>query len=326
MIDKQHFGKRVASARRRLGISQTELAERLCVTGQAVSKWECGSALPDVELLLALSHIFGVTINELLEDADPITAMKLGEEFSGGIHYFRSHEGIDDGIRAFSESVRREGWIPINWKRAQEAAEHPFLPIGRRIAAEGGLILEIGAGPGGGFMPFVLRAAPNAHIIISDLCPGVVEEWKRLLDAKLGSPELAFAVCDFTELPFPDESFSVVADCGGVANCIGDRQRALSEIHRVLKPDGVYVTYNGFVTRDTLDTIPAPARERLRSEYPNAFDDLYEDTVLAGFNRIDSEMTASWDTDGDESGFASLCRELGVNLRVCGYVRYCRKK
>ena len=71
MIHKIHFGKRVAAARRRLGLSQTELADKLGVTGQAVSKWECGTALPDVELLLALSHLFGMTVNELLEDADP---------------------------------------------------------------------------------------------------------------------------------------------------------------------------------------------------------------------------------------------------------------
>lgn len=42
MINKIHFGKRIAAHRHTLGISQSELADRLGVTSQAVSKWECG--------------------------------------------------------------------------------------------------------------------------------------------------------------------------------------------------------------------------------------------------------------------------------------------
>ena len=45
MIDKIHFGKRAGTGRRALGITQTELAERLGVTAQAVSKWERGVSL-----------------------------------------------------------------------------------------------------------------------------------------------------------------------------------------------------------------------------------------------------------------------------------------
>ncbi|MFA7673968.1 MAG: helix-turn-helix transcriptional regulator [Clostridia bacterium] len=52
MINKVHFGKRITSFRRRINLSQAELAEKLGVTSQAVSKWERGTALPDIELLL----------------------------------------------------------------------------------------------------------------------------------------------------------------------------------------------------------------------------------------------------------------------------------
>ncbi|MBQ4349836.1 MAG: methyltransferase domain-containing protein [Clostridia bacterium] len=324
MIHKVHFGKRVGIARRRLGISQAELAERLNVTPQAVSKWECGSAIPDVELLLALSHLFGTTVNDLLEDADPIAAMNIGGEYADGVHYFVPR-AEDPRRQDFADALRREGWIGKNWRASQEVRAHPFLPIGRRIAMRGGLILEIGAGPGGGFMPFVLRADPNAEIIVSDLSPAVVEEWRRFLDAETGSPNLWFAACDFTALPFPDNSFSIVSDAGGVANCIGDRRKALREICRVLRPDGLFVTYSGFISRDTLDAIPDAARVKLRAEFPEAFEDLYEETVLAGFRRVDSEAIVGWDTDHDESGFAARCRELDVHLSWTGYVRYCYK-
>jgi len=75
MINKIHFGKRLSCLRRKAGLSQGELADRLGVTSQAVSKWECGNAIPDIDLLLELSHLYDVTINNMLEDFDLIYAL-----------------------------------------------------------------------------------------------------------------------------------------------------------------------------------------------------------------------------------------------------------
>lgn len=47
-------------------ISQSELAEKLNVTRQAVSNWECGKTEPDIETLHKISDIFEVTIEELI--------------------------------------------------------------------------------------------------------------------------------------------------------------------------------------------------------------------------------------------------------------------
>lgn len=44
MVNKIHFGKRMSVLRRKVGLSQTDLAEKLGVTSQAVSKWECGES------------------------------------------------------------------------------------------------------------------------------------------------------------------------------------------------------------------------------------------------------------------------------------------
>ena len=48
------------------GMTQSELAERLSVTRQAVSRWENGETTPDVDTLKALSRLFDVSINTLL--------------------------------------------------------------------------------------------------------------------------------------------------------------------------------------------------------------------------------------------------------------------
>lgn len=67
MIDCVKTGKRISHLRRKHGLSQSALAELLGVTTQAVSKWECAKALPDLDLLLKLSGLFDISINSLLE-------------------------------------------------------------------------------------------------------------------------------------------------------------------------------------------------------------------------------------------------------------------
>jgi len=59
-------GKFIASQRKKLSLTQKELADKLNVTDKAVSKWETGKCYPDVEIIETLSGIFNVGINEIL--------------------------------------------------------------------------------------------------------------------------------------------------------------------------------------------------------------------------------------------------------------------
>lgn len=59
------LGSYIANYRRKLGLTQEQLAQKLDVTNQAVSKWEADQCCPDVALLPRLSDIFGVSIDEL---------------------------------------------------------------------------------------------------------------------------------------------------------------------------------------------------------------------------------------------------------------------
>ncbi len=59
---------KIMNLRKRNGWSQEELAERLQVSRQAVSKWESAQSVPDLEKILALSRLFGVTTDYLLKD------------------------------------------------------------------------------------------------------------------------------------------------------------------------------------------------------------------------------------------------------------------
>lgn len=66
------IAEKIAALRRARGWSQEELADRLSITRQAVSKWESGLAAPDLDRLVQLSELFGVTTDALLKDAVPL--------------------------------------------------------------------------------------------------------------------------------------------------------------------------------------------------------------------------------------------------------------
>ena len=60
------IGEFISTQRKKNGLTQAALAEKLGITDRAVSKWERGKGLPDVSLMLDLCEIFGITVNELL--------------------------------------------------------------------------------------------------------------------------------------------------------------------------------------------------------------------------------------------------------------------
>lgn len=60
------FGNRLYDLRKKKGLSQEELGEKINVSRQTVSKYELGEAIPDMEKLVMLSDYFGVSLDELV--------------------------------------------------------------------------------------------------------------------------------------------------------------------------------------------------------------------------------------------------------------------
>lgn len=65
-MNQEKIGKFIAVCRKEKKLTQNELAEKLNITNKAVSKWETGRGMPDSSILLELSKILDVTVNELL--------------------------------------------------------------------------------------------------------------------------------------------------------------------------------------------------------------------------------------------------------------------
>ena len=63
---KNNFAAQFKEYRKKLDISQEEIAERLNVTSQAVSKWECDKSYPDMEMIVEIARLFDISIDTLI--------------------------------------------------------------------------------------------------------------------------------------------------------------------------------------------------------------------------------------------------------------------
>ena len=80
------LGDKIAELRRQRGWSQENLAERLGVTRQSVSKWESGASVPDLDKIIGLSELFGVTTDYLIKCESAAEAAPSGEDAADDQH------------------------------------------------------------------------------------------------------------------------------------------------------------------------------------------------------------------------------------------------
>ncbi len=72
VITNMIFSERLKKEREDRGWSQNDLAEKLHVSRQSVSKWETGKNYPSIEVIIDLSDLFGITIDELLRSDEEL--------------------------------------------------------------------------------------------------------------------------------------------------------------------------------------------------------------------------------------------------------------
>lgn len=82
LMNTQLIADYLKRLRREHDLTQEDLAEELHISRQAVSRWETGSALPDSEVLLQLSKLYHLSINEILEPDIPDQAIESFEQLT----------------------------------------------------------------------------------------------------------------------------------------------------------------------------------------------------------------------------------------------------
>lgn len=97
--------------RKKNGLSQEELAEKLGISRQAISKWESGQSTPDLNKLIILSELYNVTIDSLVKESDDFDTLKRKE--------------INNGEKQEAEKVgNKETQVIINFNRGSLEYEY----------------------------------------------------------------------------------------------------------------------------------------------------------------------------------------------------------
>lgn len=78
------LAEKITALRKRMNWSQEELAEKLDISRQSVSKWELGATIPDLDKILKMSEIFGVSTDYLLKDEIEETGLSGGKDVPEG--------------------------------------------------------------------------------------------------------------------------------------------------------------------------------------------------------------------------------------------------
>lgn len=111
-MDKESFGAALAEHRKKQGMKQRQLAEKLSVTDKAVSKWERGLSYPDVTLLQPLADALSVSVETLLRCEGPAPIRKdetMQEEQKD------QQQPIQNLVELSSENLRRERRRSQKW-------------------------------------------------------------------------------------------------------------------------------------------------------------------------------------------------------------------
>lgn len=83
-----NFAQNLSRIRKQQGLTQQDLAERMNLTFQAISKWETGQSLPDIEQLTRLADLFSVSADTLLGHTPNIASGQYGPRYSQDAYYW----------------------------------------------------------------------------------------------------------------------------------------------------------------------------------------------------------------------------------------------
>ncbi|WP_308526849.1 helix-turn-helix transcriptional regulator [uncultured Oscillibacter sp.] len=128
MREQQTLGRRIQEGRKAAGLSQESLGERLGVSRQAVSKWEADAAVPELENLIAMSRIFGVTIGALLGVEPPEAPSEGDAPESPG-------DGAEDAAPAGELTDRELAAVEAIVQKYLEAVQRPRWSRRKKLAA-----------------------------------------------------------------------------------------------------------------------------------------------------------------------------------------------
>ena len=102
--EQDEIGRKIGSADKDHGLSQNELAERLNVSRQTISKWERGMVVPSGDNLISLSDLYGITLDELVHGKEE----PVGEQAAGA-------SSVESREKTDSAEAQTRPWYKLWW-------------------------------------------------------------------------------------------------------------------------------------------------------------------------------------------------------------------
>jgi transcriptional regulator with XRE-family HTH domain len=167
-----NLSENIIILRKRYGFSQEELANRLHVSRQSVSKWESGQSIPDLDRLIEMAKVFDITLDELVHGEDVRTMSTDAKEFKQDIKQI-----IHDSFGYEYVSRMKIGNIPlvhINVGRGMRVAKG-LLAIGNiaiGIISLGGLSIGLLSLAGLGIGVFAFGGLAMGVFVLGGLAIG----------------------------------------------------------------------------------------------------------------------------------------------------------
>ena len=195
------IGERITQKRKEMGLSQEALGEKLCVSRQAIYKWEADATLPEIEKLVALAKLFDVPVGWLLgveeETEEPRdsgelneTQIKMVEEIVGrylaaqpqpkkprrwlkavaallvvavGIHLFTRLDGLDRRYGSLNNAMNEINWSVSSQIDSIAGRVEEILKSQNDLTADYGTEL-VGADLRADTVRFALRSVPRTFV------------------------------------------------------------------------------------------------------------------------------------------------------------------
>lgn len=215
----------IARLRRQRGISQQQLAERMGVAFQTVSKWETGATMPDIAMLPELAAYFQVSVDQLL-GLQPLQ----GEEYlpveSGTKGYW---EGRADYLLRTRKTMVNQDYLAFLAERVWQFQE----PV---------KMLDCGCGLGFLASTLLPLLPPGSTYHGIDLSENLISQGRMLLEqtAQVAPPERITMECgDFLESDIQDAYDLVI--CQAVLRHIGQPVDFLQKMYQACRPGGLVV-------------------------------------------------------------------------------------
>lgn len=147
-----YFGETFKSLRKKKDLTQEQIADILCVSPQAISRWETESTYPDISLLPNIADFFGVTVDDMLGTDKTKTQAKINDYINcfdkamNNEQYYDASEIAHSAVKAFPNNYKllnclmysmfvlgdNTAGIP-DWQKNQEKYNEKIVEIGERI-------------------------------------------------------------------------------------------------------------------------------------------------------------------------------------------------